>query len=238
MWKALSKIIQAAATSRLGIWALIIVVLGLTAFFFFHREPLLFKVGIFAFLFIGLAVVGFFASRISSDSEPRRSETGVPSDSKTSSKAQSILDDAKQHYLLDRNDQARTAYTEARALFKADGDRLGEANVLLGLGELEHALGRNDQARTAYTEARTLFEAVGPHETAPLLPSEHYNVPCARCSETQRKNAGSHTGSHEECSVGILVQTASCFSWCGGRHPQRAHQWQSDLPAVGMSREE
>ena len=62
---------------------------------------------------------------------------------------------------LGRNDEARTAYTEARSLFKAVGDRLGEANVLRGLGELESKLSRNDEARTAYTEARSLFKAEG-----------------------------------------------------------------------------
>ena len=62
--------------------------------------------------------------------------------------------------MLGRNDEARAAYTEARALYRAVENRLGEANVLLGLGELERMLGRNDEARTAYTEARALYRAV------------------------------------------------------------------------------
>ncbi len=40
-------------------------------------------------------------------------------------------------------------------------NRLGEANVLLGLGELERGLGRNEQARTAYDEAAQLFGSLG-----------------------------------------------------------------------------
>ena len=49
----------------------------------------------------------------------------------------------------------------ARTLYEAAGNRLGQANVLMGLGELERKLGRNDKARAAYTKARTLYEAVG-----------------------------------------------------------------------------
>ena len=39
-------------------------------------------------------------------------------------------------------------------------DRLGQANVLRGLGHLESRLGRNDQARAAYGEALNLFKQV------------------------------------------------------------------------------
>jgi hypothetical protein len=53
------------------------------------------------------------------------------------------------------------AYDEARTLYKQVGSRLGEANVLRGLGELERGLGRNEQARTAYDEAAQLFGSLG-----------------------------------------------------------------------------
>jgi tetratricopeptide (TPR) repeat protein len=56
------------------------------------------------------------------------------------------------------NEQARTAYDEARTFYKQESDRLGEANVLAGLGDLESTMGRNEQARTAYDEARTLYK--------------------------------------------------------------------------------
>ncbi len=65
--------------------------------------------------------------------------------------------------LSSRNDQARAAYSEARALYKQVVDRLGEANVLRGLGHLERTLGRNDQARAAYSEARALYKQVEDH---------------------------------------------------------------------------
>lgn len=77
-----------------------------------------------------------------------------------SSRAHTLLEEATQHSLGDRNDQARAAYGEARTLYKAVGNRLGEANVLRGLGHLESKLDRNDQAREAYGEARTLYKAV------------------------------------------------------------------------------
>jgi tetratricopeptide (TPR) repeat protein len=85
--------------------------------------------------------------------ENTHNDTGI-------SRAHTLIDKAKQHSLGDRNDRAREAYGEARTLYKAVGDRLGEANVLRGLGDLERKLGRNDQAREAYGEARTLYKAV------------------------------------------------------------------------------
>ena len=51
-------------------------------------------------------------------------------------------------------------YEDARVLFKQEQNRLGEANVLSGLGDLERKLGRNEQARTAYEDARVLFKQV------------------------------------------------------------------------------
>lgn len=45
-------------------------------------------------------------------------------------------------------------------LYKQINDRLGEANTLLGLGELQRKLGRNEQARTAYDQAITLFKQI------------------------------------------------------------------------------
>ena len=49
----------------------------------------------------------------------------------------------------------------ARPVRQAGQFRFGQANVLMGLGELERKLGRNDKAREAYAVARTLYEAVG-----------------------------------------------------------------------------
>ena len=173
MLKDIPKIISAAAKSPLGIWALIIVILGLVALGFFHQAPIPSKVGIYIFMFIGLGIFGFVVSRVEigpSDSstelpdnvEVRASDppTGVPDVSETLSEARRMLDSAIQYSLLGRNDQAREAFAEARTLYRAVEDRLGEANVLSGLGDLERNLGRNDQAREAFAEARTLYRAV------------------------------------------------------------------------------
>ena len=68
------------------------------------------------------------------------------------------LEEAKALARSSKYDQARSAYTEARTLYKQLEGRLGEAHVLHGLGDLERMLRHNDQARTAYTEARTLYK--------------------------------------------------------------------------------
>ncbi len=60
--------------------------------------------------------------------------------------------------LGDQNDAARAAYGEALTLFKQVDDRLGQANVQRGLGDLESTLGRTDAARAAYDEALTLYK--------------------------------------------------------------------------------
>jgi tetratricopeptide (TPR) repeat protein len=64
---------------------------------------------------------------------------------------------------LGRNDQARAAYGDALVLFKQFDDRLGQANVLRGLGGLERNLGRNDQARAAYGEALAFYKQEDNH---------------------------------------------------------------------------
>ena len=46
---------------------------------------------------------------------------------------------------LGRNEQARTAYEDARILYQQLGDRSGEADVLRGLADLERRLSRDEQ---------------------------------------------------------------------------------------------
>ena len=167
MWEAIPESIRAAATNRLGILALVVIVLGLVAVVFFLDASLLFKFGVFIFMFIGFGLFFAFASRIENTSSSFR--TRVSSDNKKLREAQSILAAAKQHYLFDRNDEARATYTEARTLYRAVGDRLGEANVLLGLGELEHKLGRNDEARANLHRGRA--RSTGQSETAWARPT-------------------------------------------------------------------
>ncbi len=54
--------------------------------------------------------------------------------------------------------RAREGYETAIALFKQEQNRLGEANALLGLGDLEGRLGRPDPARKAYGDAIELYK--------------------------------------------------------------------------------
>jgi tetratricopeptide (TPR) repeat protein len=72
--------------------------------------------------------------------------------------ANALLDLGQLEDRLDRNTEARAAYTEARTLFKAVGERHGEAYVLRGVGDLERTLGRYTEARASYTEARMLYK--------------------------------------------------------------------------------
>ena len=52
-------------------------------------------------------------------------------------------------------------YQSSRLLLGAVQDRLGEANVLRGLGDLERSLGRHDQARKNYYQAAQVYETLG-----------------------------------------------------------------------------
>jgi tetratricopeptide (TPR) repeat protein len=56
---------------------------------------------------------------------------------------------------------ARQNYEKARTLYRKIDDRVGEADVLTGLGDLERLLGHNQKAEIAYSDARRLYRAVG-----------------------------------------------------------------------------
>ena len=161
LFEQIPEIIKQAATSRRGVFALMIIPLSLIGFFFFQDARIEVRVGIFVLMFSGVALFGVQLFRTKQimqifSTEHRQPEAGWAS--KETLKAQSLLAQADQYRLSGRNDQARAAYSEARALFKQVEDRLGEANVLTGLGDLESKLGRNDQARVAHTEARALYK--------------------------------------------------------------------------------
>ena len=125
------------------------------------------KIAIFALMFAGFAgfvLLAFTRYRTGATSGGKTKEIRPTDQSEKGglrAKADERYKDAEKSRISGRNDQARSAYEEARALFKQAGDRLGVANVLRGLGDLERMLGRNDQARLAYEEARTLFKQVG-----------------------------------------------------------------------------
>jgi tetratricopeptide (TPR) repeat protein len=173
MWEHIPSIIEEAAKSPLGIWALVIIASGILGFAFFRRAPTAVKAGIFVFMFVGFGLFGLAASRVEpvpSKPGPHKPEPSAgikPSAEKppkekraSSSPAARLLRQAREHSLADRNDQARAAYGEARLLYKQVQNRLGEANVLLGMGDLERKLGRNDEAREAYGGARLLYKQV------------------------------------------------------------------------------
>ncbi len=63
--------------------------------------------------------------------------------------ADELFRQAERHRLAGDSDKARGAYGAALAIYERAGDRLGEADVLTGLGNLEGKLGNDDGARAA-----------------------------------------------------------------------------------------
>ena len=61
---------------------------------------------------------------------------------------------------LGRTDQARTAFTEAGALYKQVENRQGQAHVLLGLGRLEAGTDA-ELAKQLFYQAAHLYSAIG-----------------------------------------------------------------------------
>jgi tetratricopeptide (TPR) repeat protein len=84
----------------------------------------------------------------------------VNEEAKMRRNADDLLAQAARLRLSNDYERSRAAYRDAHGLYKAVEHRLGEADVLRGLGDLERMLGRNDQTRAAYTEARALYKAV------------------------------------------------------------------------------
>ncbi|MCE2523385.1 MAG: hypothetical protein J4F49_09230, partial [Rhodobacteraceae bacterium] len=137
MLNDIHKTISAAAKSPLGIWALIIFILGAVALAFFRESPLPYKVGIYILMFFGLGIFGLAASRTKAGASD--SPTDVPDDSKTShahevpqaaehvglalSEPRRLLESANRYYRSGRHDKAREAFAEARTLFRAVKNR-------------------------------------------------------------------------------------------------------------------
>jgi tetratricopeptide (TPR) repeat protein len=61
----------------------------------------------------------------------------------------------------DDRDAALTSYHEALTLYRALGDRLGEANVRKAIGDVQRFRKEMDAALTSYHEALTLYRALG-----------------------------------------------------------------------------
>ncbi|MEW5961709.1 MAG: tetratricopeptide repeat protein, partial [Chloroflexota bacterium] len=62
------------------------------------------------------------------------------------------------HYSMD---EALASYGQALALFRAVGSRLGEANTLQAIGDVQGFKKENDEALASYGQALALFRAVG-----------------------------------------------------------------------------
>ena len=154
------KIIE-AAKSPLGIVALVVLVLSVVAVIFFRTDPVEYRVAAFMALFVGfgLFVRAIFrkGGGITSQNRPQivAKEAG---ESSLRQNARTMLDRGRKSYFAGRQDDAVSAYEQARALFKQAGDRLCEAVALLGLGHSRTLLGRHDAARNVYGEARTLYK--------------------------------------------------------------------------------
>ena len=65
------------------------------------------------------------------------------------------------HRMLAEYAQARERYEEARALYAATGDRLGEANCIQALGDVHRMVAEYAAARERYEEARPIYAAIG-----------------------------------------------------------------------------
>jgi len=78
----------------------------------------------------------------------------------------------RRHYYRAEMDAALDSYRQALALFRAVGDRLGEANVLQSLGDVQRFRAEMDAALDSYRQALALFRAVGSRlgEANVLLP--------------------------------------------------------------------
>ncbi|MBI5034325.1 MAG: tetratricopeptide repeat protein [Chloroflexi bacterium] len=61
----------------------------------------------------------------------------------------------------DERDAALASYAQALELFRSVGDRLGEANVLKAIGDVQQFRKDNDAALASYAQALELFRSVG-----------------------------------------------------------------------------
>ena len=65
------------------------------------------------------------------------------------------------HLALAEYPLARQRYEEARPIYHAIGDRLGEANCIQSLGDVHLRLAEYPLARQRYEEARPIYHAIG-----------------------------------------------------------------------------
>ena len=121
MWRwleAIPQIIEAAAKSQTGVLALVVIVLGGVGFIFFRREPLLYKVGIYVFMFVGFGLFLVSVYRVELPPAITKTDSPTPQPENPSAEANALVTLGNHERTLGRNDEARTAFTEARSIYK------------------------------------------------------------------------------------------------------------------------
>jgi tetratricopeptide (TPR) repeat protein/pimeloyl-ACP methyl ester carboxylesterase len=73
--------------------------------------------------------------------------------------AEDSVNSATRALQLGRNEEARKGYEAAQRMYRGETDPVGEANALVGLGDLERRLVRDDEARKDYDGAQRLYHA-------------------------------------------------------------------------------
>ena len=157
LFERLPRIIAEAARTRWGILALVIATFSIIGMIFSSDAPVAVRIAMFVFMsfvFMSSAFAGFVLLAFTRHPPSEQNEKGG-----LRAKADETLEDAEKLRLSGSNDRARSAYEEARTLFKQVGDRLGEANVLSGLGGLE-AEAEPELAKQHLYQAANIYESI------------------------------------------------------------------------------
>ena len=113
-------------------------------------------------IYARIANLRFLLNRSKRGASKTSSETSASlSRSKASLvEAEAALSIGRKAYLTGAIEEARFAYDKALPLFKAEQSRLGEANTLKSLGDLEDSLGEPLKAIRYYDDARILCSLI------------------------------------------------------------------------------
>jgi hypothetical protein len=173
----------ASTKAHWGVASLIVLVLGIVGVFLFRNAAGKLKLAAFAMITAGLLGVIAFVFVVPSNSRLNQSlpqnDKNNPERTALGKQAAVKLADAERLYFAGRNDQARAAYGDALALYKQVDDRLGQANVLRGLGALNSRKNPKQTARCLF-EAAQLYEMTG-------MTNEHVKRCAKRISFTKDK---------------------------------------------------
>ena len=105
----------------------------------------------------------------------------MPYDSRVASRPDELVKKAKQSSLSGDYAKSRRLYEDARILYQQQSNRLGEAVVHLGIGEIEGLLGNYVAARDNYSQAMdALQDLVRDALHSPIKPIEvsKKDAPC------------------------------------------------------------